>query len=318
MCIYENPNDFKELETPSAKLPESGEKVAERTRTKCDDCNGTGFYQPLMREREPCRTCKPTGDVLNGRFDAYTEWARRHPVVGAHPSEHQADCLCETCSENARMRAYLKDGGENPVPREERIQESKGDVVETKYEVRDGKTWKITIYASGYVEEEEQEFLCTRFIRDGSIWQHTAFADGSSQEVDTGVAATIENLRRFGDTFRVDYSLEKVPERSCVGGSQLLKPGEEGMVVLHSPVRGQIRRMFVGAYMVEDGTEVSALVLKSSQADGFPMFPGDFTTDVGIVQVGVAVLTRSPVEVHCRNILNVPVVVHATLEIEKK
>ena len=254
---------------------------------ECDDCNSTGFYQPLMRPRERCRTCAgwlfakkvkdvarraveiektaPPGDVLIGAAGKHTEWLRRHPVVGTPPSEHQADCLCASCEYN--RHAFR----ENPVSLEERIRESRGGVVEIWNETRNGKIWKIIVYASG-----------------------------DREEVDTGIATTPE------------------PERSCVGGSQLLKPGEEGVVVLTSPVRGQIRRMFVGAYKMEDSTGVSALVLKTSQADWFPMFVADFTTDVGVVNVGVAILTMSPIEVHFRNILNVPVVVHATLEIEKK
>ncbi len=33
--------------------------MTEQTPIKdCDDCNGTGFYQPLMGLREKCRTCR--------------------------------------------------------------------------------------------------------------------------------------------------------------------------------------------------------------------------------------------------------------------
>ncbi len=196
----------------------------QKSSLTCDDCNSTGFYHPLMGPREPCRTCSfvskqelakravalektaPPGDVLVGPADAAQrgsstvernadarrreneEWMRRHPVVGTPPSGHAPDCLCNACHDE-----YMK------VPREERIRLSWGEVIETKYEVRGFKTWKITIYANGNRTEEEQDFLkeekTTRFVHGGSIWRRVVFSDGSSQEVDTGIVATPESLR---------------------------------------------------------------------------------------------------------------------------
>ena len=194
----------------------------QKSSLTCDDCNSTGFYHPLMGPREPCRTCSfvskqelakravalektaPPGDVLVGPADAAQrgsstvernadarrreneEWMRRHPVVGTPPSGHAPDCLCNACHDE-----YMK------VPREERIRLSRGDVVETKYEVREGKTWKITIYANGHREKEEQYFLRETFVHGTNIWERTVFADGTSRETDTGIAATLEDIRLY-------------------------------------------------------------------------------------------------------------------------
>ncbi len=142
----------------------------------CNDCNSTGFYQPLMGPREPCRTCSkqelakravaleqtaPPGDVLVKTSDRYEEWLRRNPVVGTHPSEHQADCLCGAC-EDVRRLEYLKHGG--PVT--------------------------------------------TRFVRNTNIWTRTLWADGLVKEVDEGVAATPENLSLY-QVSDVDFALER-------------------------------------------------------------------------------------------------------------